>query len=360
MTRALVYGSYGYAGDLIARETLDSGLDLLLAGRNETKLREQSEELGADWVAFGLDETDAMEAALEDVGFVINCAGPFEDTAEPIVESCLSTGTHYLDITGEIQVLQALAARDEDARQADVMVMPAASFDVVATDCLAAFLTDRLPTATELTLGVDIVSAWDAAAGPLATVIEQAGEDGKGAILGDTIVRRGGELETHPPAWQSRDIDFGYETTRALSIPWGDVVTAPHTTGIQNVEVYAGLSGLERLFFRGFRYTKWLYRYTPLPDVLAGAVRQFHANPTERERERDRSGVWGRVTDEEGNAAEARLVCPGTYEMTAGCTAVTAARVSGGPTPAGFQTPAGVYGPDLVLDVDGVEREDIA
>jgi short subunit dehydrogenase-like uncharacterized protein len=90
---------------------------------------------------------------LHGVSVVLHCAGPFAQTSRPMVDACLRAGVHYLDITGEIQVFEACAARDAEARERGIMIMPGTGFDVVPSDCLAAHLARRMPDATELALG---------------------------------------------------------------------------------------------------------------------------------------------------------------------------------------------------------------
>ncbi len=84
---------------------------------------------------------------------VLHCAGPFSRTSRPMAEACLRTRTHYLDITGEAEVFESLAARDAEAKAAGVLLLPGAGFDVVPSDCLAVHLKRRLPAATRLVLG---------------------------------------------------------------------------------------------------------------------------------------------------------------------------------------------------------------
>ena len=78
----------------------------------------------------------------------LHCAGPFSRTWRPMYDACLGTGTHYLDITGEIDVFEALAARDRAARDAGIMLLPGVGFDVVPSDCLIADLAARHPGGT--------------------------------------------------------------------------------------------------------------------------------------------------------------------------------------------------------------------
>jgi saccharopine dehydrogenase (NAD+, L-lysine-forming) len=83
---------------------------------------------------------------------VLHCAGPYIYTSKPMVDGCLRTGTHYLDITGEIPVYETLAARDAESKARGATLLPGIGFDVVPTDCLALHLKQRLPSATHLTL----------------------------------------------------------------------------------------------------------------------------------------------------------------------------------------------------------------
>ncbi len=148
----LLYGSYGYTGNLIAELAASQGLRPLLAGRDETRLRAQAERLSLDFRVIDLENTSALDDALRSTGLVVHCAGPFVLTFRQMAEACLRTGAHYMDISGEIEGFEALAALDSQARAAGVMLLPGAGFDVVPSDCLAAHMKGRLPSATHLKL----------------------------------------------------------------------------------------------------------------------------------------------------------------------------------------------------------------
>ena len=113
----LLYGAYGYTGRLIAQEALDQGLSPVLAGRNHEKLEEMGGALGLPTRVASLSASTRLREILDGVTAVLHCAGPFVHTGPPMVEACLDTGTHYLDITGEIDVFEGLLARDPDARE---------------------------------------------------------------------------------------------------------------------------------------------------------------------------------------------------------------------------------------------------
>src|SRR5687768_2983531 len=110
----LIYGSYGYTGRLIITQALARGLRPVLAGRDAAAVRAQAESLRLPWRVFGLDDRSAMDTALNEVEVVLHAAGPFSRTSAPMVSACLRRGTHYLDITGEIAVFEAAAARNAE------------------------------------------------------------------------------------------------------------------------------------------------------------------------------------------------------------------------------------------------------
>lgn len=227
----MIYGANGYTGRLAAAEAVRRGMSPLLAGRNAEAVASLAGELGLPHRAFGLDDPRSIRQALDDVNVVLHCAGPFSATSEPMVEACLATGTHYLDITGEIAVFEAVHARHEEARRRDVVLLPGAGFDVVPTDCMAARLVEALPAATSLQL------AFDAGGGPspgtAKTSLERLGQGG--------CIRRDGQLTTVPLAWKTRSIPFADGERLAVTIPWGDVYTAHVSTGVPAIEVYLAL-----------------------------------------------------------------------------------------------------------------------
>ena len=69
--------------------------------------------------------------------------------------------------------------------------------------------------------------------------------------------------------------------------------------------------------------------------------------------------IWGEVTDRSGGRAVSRLVGPEGYQFTVLTALAVVEQVAAGRAPAGFQTPSRAYGPDFVLGVPGVERQDL-
>jgi short subunit dehydrogenase-like uncharacterized protein len=346
---ALIYGANGYSGRLIARLAREHGVTPVLAGRDAAGVGALAGELGLDHRVFALSAGGAVERGLDGMAVVLHCAGPFAHTYEAMSDACLRTGVHYLDITGEIDVFEGLAARDGAARRAGVMLLPGVGFDVVPSDCLAVHLARRLPSATRLLLGIR--GSGGLSRGTAATAVENQARGG--------VVRRGGQLVRVPAAWRTRRIDFGRGPRTAVAIPWGDVATAYRSTGIGDIEVYAALPVALRALIRASRHGGRLLRAKWVRAVQKRLIRARRPGPSDDELAHGTSTVWGRVEDDAGRSATGLVHGPNAYLLTAHAAAIVMRRVLAGDIRPGFQTPATAYGPNLVLEVPATTRTDV-
>jgi short subunit dehydrogenase-like uncharacterized protein len=130
----VIYGSYGYTGQLIVDECKAKNLTVLLSGRDGVKLKTQSDQSGFPFETVNISDTSALITLLKKAQLVIHCGGPFQFTAKQMVEACMEAGTHYTDITGEIPVFELLSGYDAQAKQNGIFVMPGVGFDVVPSD----------------------------------------------------------------------------------------------------------------------------------------------------------------------------------------------------------------------------------
>jgi short subunit dehydrogenase-like uncharacterized protein len=345
----LVYGAYGYTGKLVAERATEAGLSPILAGRDADAVRAVGARLDQPVRRFGVDEAAADPARhLGGVDVLLNCAGPFDRTADPLVDACLATETDYLDVTGEIPVFVALHRRTEAARAAGVTLLPGVGFDVVPTDCLAAHLVERLPDADALALGFE--SHGGISPGTARTVVEGLGEDG--------AVRVDGRIRAESVGARRRLIDFGTGERTAVSIPWGDVATAHWTTGAEEVVTYVPLPTGARRVLEVADTLAPVLSAAPVRRGLSALVGRVVTGPDEADRRTSRAFVWGearRSDDGNGRRAVSRLETPGTYALTAATAVESARRVLRGDVAPGYRTPAGAFGPGFVLDIDGVE-----
>ncbi len=347
--RWMIYGANGYTGRLVAARARELGPGVvpppILAGRDEAALAALGGELGLPWRAFPLTDPGSLRAQLADVEAVLCCAGPFVHTSRALVEACLAGGVHYLDITGEIPVFEAVLRRGEAARAAGVALLPGVGFDVVPSDCLAAKLAAALPGAVELELAFTSVGgSWSA--GTLKTMVE--GLPHLGAI------RRDGKIVPVPAAWDEKTIPFGCGRRRAVTIPWGDVSTAFHTTGIPNVRVYTGLPPKAIAWLRRLRFLLPVLGAGPVKRRIAEFVGARFRGPDEETRERARMYLWGRAADAAGEEATLAIETPEGYNLTATAAVECVRRLLAGEVEPGAWTPARAFGADLIDGLPGV------
>ncbi len=343
----LIYGANGYTGELITRYAAERGMKPILAGRNAIAIEALAKKNHLEYRVFSLDETDRLDAALQEVDMVLHCAGPFSITSSKVVEACLRNKKHYTDITGEIAVFEACAARDQQAKDAGVMLMPGVGFDVVPSDCLALHLKNRLPTATSLSLafyGMGRISH-----GTQATMTMNVGRGG--------AIRKDGVITPVPAAWKTREIDFGEVTKTGVTIPWGDVATAFYSTGIPNIEVFTVVPPSALKMMKVSRYLGWLLAIGPVQKYLQKKIPV--GGPSDEERAAGKTLLWGEASDADGNRVAARMQGPEGYSLTALAALNIAEKILNGNFTPGYQTPAKAYGADLVLEISGVARQDV-
>jgi short subunit dehydrogenase-like uncharacterized protein len=347
-TRVLLYGAYGYTGRLTAELAAAKNIQLILAGRNRQALQALGDRLKLPTRVVGLENPRQVSEALTDVACVLHMAGPFAVTSTPMLDSCLATQTHYIDITGEIEVFEALWARKEEIRRAGITVLPGAGFDVVPSDCLAGYVGGKVESPSCLVLAVRGLDG--ASQGTLRTAIRQ--------ISTPTLCRRAGAIV--PLKDRSiRTINFGYGDEPCVPVSWGDVSTSFYSTGVGNITVY-------------FRRTR-LFHSADIAGNLLGSllqsglgqralnaiVRRFPEGPNQHQRSGGGSTVWAEALSASGDFCSAILSTPNAYDFAANSALETALRISRLRAPLGLVTPFQAFGADFVLSLPGCFRTDI-
>jgi saccharopine dehydrogenase (NAD+, L-lysine-forming) len=339
----MIYGANGYTGDLVARLAVSRGSAPLLAGRNAAAVRALADELGLEHVVFDLRDPAATRRHLAEVDVVAHCAGPFVATAGPMVDACLDTGTHYLDVTGEHPVFEAVLGRATDARTAGVVLITGAGFDVVPTDCLANLLHAALPDATALELA--FVAPGGMSRGTATTGLSMNARGGWRRIAGTLVPT--------PIGTPAREVPFPSKVRRVGSVPWGDLVTAYHSTGIGDIVVYTRVPAPSLL--------SRLIRFAPIRALAARAIRRRPPGPTAATRAATTCEVWGEVRNAAGEVRTATLTGPNAYDLTADSVHRAAEHLlagtggrGGGAVEPGAHTPATAFGPDFLTHLDRV------
>ena len=332
----IVYGAYGYTGRLVVQRALVRGVRPVLAGRQRAPLVEMAERLGLEHRVCDLDDPGGLDQVLWGGGVVAHCAGPFSATAAPMVDACLRTGTHYLDITGEIDVFEAILARGPEAAAAGVVLLPGAGFDVVPSDCLAAMLAGSVDRPVRLDLAVRL--GGGASAGTTTTATEGL----------RPRCRVGGQIVPVPRDRRRRRARFATGDAAVTAVSWGDVSTAYHSTGIPDITTYAPVPGA--VAAAGEAAAALLER----PAVRRAVQRLTRRlpGPSASKRRRTTGEVWGEVTGAGGDTASGTVSTPNGYDFTADSVVEIARRVDD--LVPGAHTPSGALGAELVRSLDGV------
>jgi short subunit dehydrogenase-like uncharacterized protein len=341
----IIYGAYGYTGELIVELCAEKGLKPILSGRSEEKLRPLAEKLGFEYIAAETDQLSKLDEAASRSVLILNCAGPFTRTIKQMVKYCLEKGLHYTDITGEITVFEIAASFDKVAKEKRIMLMPGTGFDVVPSDCLAAFLKTQLPDAVDLKLAFK--GTGGLSHGTATTMVENIGAGG--------AIRKDGKITPVPYGYKTWQVDFYKGPELTATIPWGDVSTAWYSTGIPNIEVYTAMPPGQLRSMKMGNYLGWLLKTPFVNNILKKQIKP--GGPSSEKRAKSASYLYGEVFNAKGEKKKASLKTLDGYTLTAVTAVLIAEKILKGNFKSGFATPSLAYGADLIMEVPGTERE---
>jgi short subunit dehydrogenase-like uncharacterized protein len=294
---------------------------------------------------FGLDDAPAAAVAIADMAVVANCAGPFAATSAPMIDACLTSRAHYLDITGEIDVFLAAQRRHADAQAAGIVICPGVGFDVIPTDCMAAVLKEALPDATHLVLAFD--ARGPMSPGTARTIVRslRLGKHG-------SRVRRNGVLEEVPLPQSWRSIDFAGGSATAIAIPWGDLATAWFSTGIPNIETYAAVPRAAVIASRALDWVRPLLASAPGQTLLTRLANRA-SGPSEEQLATGGARLWGEVRNAAGQQRTAKLETANGYRLTVDGMIMAVQYLMTNRPPSGYYTPSMLLGARCVERLPG-------
>jgi len=149
----VVWGATGFTGRLVAEYLLKrygpaGELRWALGGRNPAKLDAVRSELGAEAVPVvvgdGDDEGFLSELA-ERTNVVCTTVGPYAKYGSKLVAACAGRGTHYCDLTGEVQWMsRMIEAHQKDAEASGARIVHTCGFDSIPSDLGVFFLQNEM------------------------------------------------------------------------------------------------------------------------------------------------------------------------------------------------------------------------
>lgn len=312
MKTLMIYGASGYTGRMAVQHAKAAGLRPIVAGRAEGPLNRLAAELDLPSRAFALDDAAAIAAALVGVDVLLNFAGPYMRTAEPLMRAAIAAGVHYLDIAAELDSYRLAEALDEEAAAAGVMLLPGSGGSVAMLGSLASRAVARVADPDKISIALHVTGAMSR--GSAISASEN--------LTTETLVRIGGALVFRDPS-PTRAFDFGQGEAESFPLTLPDLITIWRSTGVPNIETFVRVSG----------------DAFPQGDLTALPV-----GPDEAQRAANRYQASVEVTGARGVVARAVLDTVNGYTFTGLAAAEAARRALAGEFRAGFQTPAGLFG----------------
>jgi short subunit dehydrogenase-like uncharacterized protein len=340
----MIYGANGYTSLLTLPKAIEAGLRPVLAGRSRSAIEPLARQYDLPYRVFPLEDAEQVARELEGFELVLHCAGPFIETASPMLQACLRSRTHYLDITGELAVFEMAAGLGEAAREAGIMLMPGVGFDIVPGDCLALQLKLLLPDAVRLHLAVQ--NFVGLSRGTVKSLVRILGSTGQ-------KVRRHGALADVPAFAHRREVRFFDKPVMVYSLALADPFTAYHTTGIPEIEIFSDFMSYPFFDLRRLGPVMRVAKNELLANALVKGVELLHRSPGRDVLERTQMFIWGEVTNARGERVERLITTDNAYLFTADSSVACVQKVLGGTVKTGYQTPARVFGAEFLFDIPG-------
>lgn len=392
----LIYGATGYMGQMLAeyvvREDEDdqagwrARMPVILAARNEKRLAEVARGFGLPYRSFSLESprermerlerrreeplrgaqarrghrgrgvqqrrpidtspNAAIDSALADVRVVLNAAGPFGETALPLMLACLRTNTHYVDVCGEYDVLDLL---DDDDKPGSSVIMPGAGLTVLASDLLirrAVVRAQQLGMSEPHVVRVALSRVPFVSRGSVKTMLDSV-RDGiriqrngffefpaVGALVRSFAFGVDADLE-RGKGYEADDLRVctamtladlltagrtALETYRvAAGLPVVDAVAPgelPKPRSAPNVETYVEASSIERLAYEIGGELALALRTRPLKSLLERALDVLPEGPHPDERVQAGQQVVVEVEDRYRRGLHVRMALENSYDFT--------------------------------------------
>lgn len=340
----VVYGASGFTGRLVCAALDRRGVRFRIAGRDRDRLRLLAGALGrvsGEVVDVApLDDARALEKMASRARVVLDCAGPFAKMGKPVLDACLATKTHFLDITGELSWMLATWKRDDEVRAAGIAAVNAVGFDVVPTDCAAALAAEAL--------GAPVEAVRIAICAMRARPTQGTARSALGILASGGFAWREGSLVKEKLGAERWRVPFPdpIGPRETMSGPIGDLVTAPRTTGAKTVRCFVSVP---KRTMRIAPIASALLRVPGMKPIAERWVRRLPEGPSLERRKRAVTAAYAEVTGRSGTRT-AWVSLGDAYDFTAEAAAECAIRASADSFAArGSLSPAQAFGAKPLL-----------
>ncbi|MCG2462729.1 saccharopine dehydrogenase NADP-binding domain-containing protein [Flavobacteriaceae bacterium F89] len=331
--RILIYGATGYTGKLFTDYLLANNYKPILAARSN-KVISLGKELNCETRIF---DTDKVQDNLLDIDILVNLAGPFHKTQNGLIEACLKSKTHYLDIAGEYPEMVNAFQYDDDAKNKNILIIPAAGFGVVPTDIAAKMATDKIINPTHLTIAY--ATEGGASRGTLHTVLKDINMAG--------VIIRNGENEFAKPAMKTFKFQLDHKKFSATYNPWrADLFTAQKSTGVQNIETYTVFPGFIVKMMKG--KLLWLRNL-----MLKRIINWMPEGPSAKQLKNGKTYILTIAKNEMGDESRVEIIGPEAYVFTMNCLLNLIEKIKTNTELRGVLTPSS-FGVEIINKIEGI------
>jgi len=234
-----VFGAYGHTGKFVVAELLKRGYTPILSGRSKDKLDAMGIRYpGLEIRPASIDDPNSLDKALGGAIAVINCAGPFLDTATPLIEAALRNRIYYLDMAAEQQcVLTTYERFAKEALDKGILIMPAIAFYGGLADLLATATMGDWATADAIDIGIALDS-WMPTAGTRLT-----GQRNTSRRL--TFSNKKLVFVSDPPRSQKWQFPEPFGLQDVVDFPLSEIITISKHLDVCEINTYINLAPME-------------------------------------------------------------------------------------------------------------------
>ena len=228
-----VYGAYGHTGRFVIAELYRRGWVPILSGRDAAKLAGLADERPeSEARVASVGDPTSLDRMVAGASAVINCAGPFADTAGPLIQAALRSGIHYLDIAAEQPaVLDVFDRYSRPAREAGVVVAPAMAYYGGLGDLLATTAMKDWATADEI-LVATALDSWKPTRGTRLTGRRNPGQH---------VTFSEGKLQPVDPLPRTWDFPPPFGRQEVVGLSLAETITASRHLKVPRIEAYINL-----------------------------------------------------------------------------------------------------------------------
>lgn len=235
-----VFGATGHTGRFVLAELQQRGFRARAIGRNKDKLDRLTAQFNLTDVRFAdLDDNASLDDAVRDAQLIINCAGPFLDTAEPVIAAALRAGISYIDVTAEQITALNTFHRHHAARKAGIVILPAAAFYGGLADLMASCLIEDLPEADTVEVAIALDS-WHPTQGTRQT--------GARNTMPRMILKDGRfQGLDSPQTQQFREFGDGFGRQEMTQVSLSEIITISRHLPVRNINALMNLAPIQDL-----------------------------------------------------------------------------------------------------------------